>query len=187
MTSGNLFSVTLSSSQGCYKDKRRCYVGHLELLGRKMEYKCFRNNNNNRYISGNQSKMGPTRICSHSTLQSCCVLSLLPTRMGKVPICPSISSYVSGEKIILPEHGFQTPFLKAKTSKFWKHLQWGNGRGAFWLCCQRSRSALCFPQHNTAWQKKGFILCSCQFCSMSSEPLQNMPPLVFLRDLHWFV
>ena len=40
------------------------------------------------------------------------------------------------------------------------------------LCLQRSYNTLCFPRHDTAWQNKIFILCTCQLRSAGSKMMK---------------
>lgn len=40
------------------------------------------------------------------------------------------------------------------------------------LCLQRSYNTSCFPWHDTAWQNKVFILCTCQLRSTGSEMMK---------------
>lgn len=40
------------------------------------------------------------------------------------------------------------------------------------LCLQRSYNTSCFPWHDTAWQNKVFILCTCQLHSTGSEMMK---------------
>lgn len=40
------------------------------------------------------------------------------------------------------------------------------------LCLQRSYNTSCFPRHDTVWQNKVFILCTCQLRSAGSEMMK---------------
>lgn len=51
--------------------------------------------------------------------------------------------------------------------------QRGSEKGSFCgLCLQRSYNTSCFPRHDTAWQNKVFILCTCQLRSAGSEMMK---------------
>lgn len=45
-------------------------------------------------------------------------------------------------------------------------------KGFHGLCLQRSYNTLCFLRHDTAWQNKVFILCTCQLRSASSQMMK---------------
>lgn len=55
---------------------------------------------------------------------------------------------------------------------FWKCWHGSKQEGFFGLCLQRSYNTFCSPRHDTAWQNKVFILCTCQLRSAASKMMK---------------